>query len=1285
MGARVFRVLRIAGVALAAVVLLAVATIAWLAGTESGTRFALRRAEALLPAGFELGASSGRLADRLELAGVTMTNEGFELAVERLWLRWSPAALLSGRLDVAELGAHGVRYRARSAAAPQPAAENAEPFALPPRIALPVSVRLERASVEDVEAWTAPDAAEPLRVERVLATGVSFVDSALALEALEVESPWLSATGQASLVAIDQYPLDVALAWRARPPGYAPLSGDTTLGGSLAELAIDQRIAAPYELALRGSVRHALEAGETPTVDLALEVAPLRLREVQADLPDASVGLNARIEGALGALRIALQAEGADPEARRFTAELDALLEAQGVAIRNLAVRQPGRDGVLEGAGRVGFADEVDADLTVRWDALQWPLTGEPVVVSPRGALTVEGPPSGYTVQLDTRLEPVGAPPVDLRVAGRGDTMSAVLTLDAQERDGRLDGDIDVAWSPSVRADASLRASGFDPSPFAADWPGALDLALDAQARIDGDRIDVSLARLDAGGSLRGLPLAIDAGGRFTRAGDRYEGTIERLAAALGDTRLDVRGQFAEQAELEWRFAGEDLAALLPQAAGRLTASGRITGPIPRVTITADLAGRDLAYEAYRVASVDLRADVDSSGERVSDLVLDVRAADLAGTAVGALRLEAGGTAADHAIRVALEADPAGAELDIAGRLIDPWGASPAWQFALDDGELRYAPLAPWRLAAPATGRVDARRLVVERQCWAAADQARVCLDGRREGQGLAANIDVERFGFAYLAALLPEGFVLDGGLTATARAERAASGALEAQIDLAVAESTVAMPADGGERELVELRIEPSDLAARLDDSGAHARAALNLAYGRIDLQADALPPAADQATLAEHALDGRLEVDFPDLAFVSQFVPTVEDVRGRVGGALRLGGTLGAPAVTGALELADGSLFVRDTGITLDALTARIEGLGRDGIALAAAAMSGEGELNVDGQLSLPGDPLAARIAIDGSDFQVVDNDDARVFVSPDLVVAADAERVSITGEVRVPRAQLTPRELPPSAVAVSADQVLLSDDPQAQTAAARDLHAELRLTLGDDVHFAGFGLTSRIAGSLLVSQEPQTPTTATGEFELFDGEYRAYGQGLVIDSGRIYFAGGPITQPALDVRAVRRPREGILVGANVRGTVASPSFELVSEPSMTQQEQLSWLVLGRSLQEAPQGEGNALTQAALAMGLKGGDFLARNIGSRLGLDQVGIETGSGEAGSGSDPSEAALVVGKYLSPKLFVSYGLGLFTPESVLEMQYEISRSWRFVTQSSGDATGGDVLYTVEFGK
>jgi translocation and assembly module TamB len=132
------------------------------------------------------------------------------------------------------------------------------------------------------------------------------------------------------------------------------------------------------------------------------------------------------------------------------------------------------------------------------------------------------------------------------------------------------------------------------------------------------------------------------------------------------------------------------------------------------------------------------------------------------------------------------------------------------------------------------------------------------------------------------------------------------------------------------------------------------------------------------------------------------------------------------------------------------------------------------------------------------------------------------------------------------------------------------------------------------------------------------------------------------------------------------------------------MSQQEQLSYLVLGRSLDQAPEGESSALAQASLALGVKGGNFLAENIGGDLGVDEFTIKSGSGEAGAASDPADAALVIGKYLSPKLYLSYGIGLFNPVSVLSMQYEINRRLKLMTESSSESTGADLVYSFERG-
>ena len=169
-----------------------------------------------------------------------------------------------------------------------------------------------------------------------------------------------------------------------------------------------------------------------------------------------------------------------------------------------------------------------------------------------------------------------------------------------------------------------------------------------------------------------------------------------------------------------------------------------------------------------------------------------------------------------------------------------------------------------------------------------------------------------------------------------------------------------------------------------------------------------------------------------------------------------------------------------------------------------------------------------------------------------------------------------------------------------------------------LGDDVRIDGYGLTGRLGGAIEITEKPGEPTVATGELRVVEGVYEAYGQQLEIETGRVVFAGGPITEPGVDIRAVRRPAEGIVVGARVRGRLAAPELSLFSEPPMPQQEQLSYLVLGRPLDDASASESSAMSSAALALGLRGGNFVSERINKNLGLDSFGIET---------DPSEAAV----------------------------------------------------------
>jgi translocation and assembly module TamB len=63
------------------------------------------------------------------------------------------------------------------------------------------------------------------------------------------------------------------------------------------------------------------------------------------------------------------------------------------------------------------------------------------------------------------------------------------------------------------------------------------------------------------------------------------------------------------------------------------------------------------------------------------------------------------------------------------------------------------------------------------------------------------------------------------------------------------------------------------------------------------------------------------------------------------------------------------------------------------------------------------------------------------------------------------------------------------------------------------------------------------------------------------------------------------------------------------------------------------------------------------------------------------GSTTQDTALVIGKYLSPRLYLSYGVGLFDAANSLRLRYQLSRIWVLETES-GIEQGADLLYTLE---
>jgi translocation and assembly module TamB len=232
---------------------------------------------------------------------------------------------------------------------------------------------------------------------------------------------------------------------------------------------------------------------------------------------------------------------------------------------------------------------------------------------------------------------------------------------------------------------------------------------------------------------------------------------------------------------------------------------------------------------------------------------------------------------------------------------------------------------------------------------------------------------------------------------------------------------------------------------------------------------------------------------------------------------------------------------------------------------------------------------------------------------------------------------------------------------------------VYADIRIELGDDVRVDALGFKGRLLGALQIEESPGRTTRATGSIQVESGQYQLYGQDLQIRRGSLVYAAGPVDNPGLDLR-IGRQVDDVMVGANVSGTLREPRMDLYGEPAMPDSSVLSYLLLGKAPGESSAGEQQMMLQAALALGMNQGNKITGNLREAFALDEFGFD---------SDASgESAFFIGKYLSPRLYLRYGVGVMEAVNTLSLKYKLSEKWRVEAQSNELGSGADLLYTLE---
>jgi translocation and assembly module TamB len=1231
-------------------VLLVVGGWHFLVRTEAGAERLWSLAEAAT--GGALGAASvrGDLASGLTIDAFRFENDAVTVRVARLSARAS-VGLLPLSVTVSAASAAGIDVEPRGDAGDQGGDTDFRDVLA--RLKLPLRLVVTDLAVEDF-VLVAPGGEPGLVIDEAYLSG--RWSDVIDVERVEVTMARISVNANARL-DLDS-PFDLALYLDAESDaGFAgldvPLAVSVDAAGTLEEFALNVVSSEP-SVTVRGRV---LSLPDDPAVDLVIDVPsvtwPLQSGDPVVAVSDARVELNGRA----ASYRL-------DADARvgvRGLATLSASLEGGGDLDSFVAERISARHdgGEISGDARLAWAGapSISADLALasvnlgEWidawtggqradgtvgfdlspgrlmlrDSRVMLLDGENEI-DIDADLEIGGTPAAWTVSGRLGLGTPRFPSGQFTLSGEGDADGIVLpSLDGELLGGTLTGEAAYRWRDAGAWSASLDLAGIDTSELLTAWPAVINGSVKASGQQQ--PLAVSVEFVDIDGTLKARQL--NAAGRL--AYDENDLSADRLIVTHGGSRLRLDGSLFGEGGFNYEVRFGELGEYLDGLAGSLEASGHASLNDEQPFLRINAKSNEVAWNDIRVRDIVITDSASAGDVLVAELKTGV--ITVAGYELDGLNLAAAATRELQTVDARIDFGDATITLATSGRL-DSWSDPSAWdgqleEFELDDDDISGV------LARPANLDITKSGVDAENVCVTDAGELDLCTDVHwSTTDGLDARVTLVRLPVNLVNDFVDTRLRFDQVVSGELYWQQSREGVVNGRANIAMTAGTVL----NEERPNEPVRTDPGELRFDVED-GNLLSGVVNLplpGLGRLGGEFDVL----DVARGADSEVRGRLNIDIPDISAVDAILPLVDSASGRLEADMTLTGSAASPVIAGDLAIVNGGLTFLPIGLRLDEIEIASRLYESGEVELTGSFRAGEGRAEIVTRTDFAQTATTGiEVRVRGDNLSVIDVPDVQAVADADVGIVLDDDVLTINGRVAIPTARIRPRTIGVSRVSESNDVVIVAGElPQAETVpeetADVSIMGTLEVAFGNDVDVLLDVATASLTGSTSFTWSGDLVPIASGRYDV-SGEVLAFGQRLDITDGGLRFPNVRADNPLIRVIAVREiygNSEVKQAGVLVSGTARRPDVETFTIPFTTEERALTLL-------------------------LTGSDF--------------NYEEGVG-----------AVDFGTYIAPKIYASYGIGLFDRENVIRLRYDLARGFGITGTSGQRDSGVDLTYRFE---
>ena len=1221
----------------------------WLLDTEAGLRFVLTKAQMATYGALSVRQVHGRMHGVIILNGVHYNAAPDRaISIDTLHLRLHLWPLLHRELYVSRLNAYGVHIALPPS---QGKSVNTANLSLQP----PLTLRLEQVQLNRVQVT---QGRQSLWHARQISLAASWHHTHLTLRKFKLDSHVVQLQLSGQIVTKDHYPGQVSgnFDWQHHNNHYAGTLGIQN-DGQLAHVQLELR--APIAATLNLKVTQTRHWPWRMRLKVpAFATGHSRIRQLGATLAGRGDRQGGTLSGNL------------DINRHRFhiaalTAHLDPTYRM--LQLEHLHLTSASFTGSLDARGMLKLdKDPIRGQLDIDWTQILLPARLVAQKLMSRGHLRISGSHKHHHIQGQLAIGPPGKFSNVTFSLEHAHSNIRLHSLKIRQAQGELDlhGELDRQTIPTWQF--QVHARQFDPGQLFKDWHGALNLALDTQGKLDWQHPDIIVKLTHLGGHLRHHTLH-GQGMLHLSARKQLQGT---LRLQLGENRLRVDAMRSTDNPIHLNFNVTELHDWIPEIVGKMNGNVDVQGHWPALTGHAQLHAKGLGWQQYHVGNIQVMAHLSNLQQYGGTLTLDAQQLRFHNIDFKKIELHASGNKRQHQLRLALHNPAFAVQLALHGSRHDAH-----WQGTLTRLQVQTPPKLTWQLQQPAQMSWRQGRMRLTDTCLQAG-QAQLCAHASGQISGptqlyyrmhaLPVAMVLE------LSHLLEPSIHAEGNLNGHGELQRSTHDQFSSKVDIASPHGAI--------------RYSDAPRQVGLSYSALHLKANVTPTSSSLQLAAHLNQHGSLNAQFklsgAQKTLTGQLNTQMTELGVVGMFSHSLTHVQGRLDTQLKFHGTLARPMLTGQARLTHFSANLPDVGITLNhGMLALDSHLGKPS-QIIGRVQSGRGTLRLKGTLNTYDHAKSALLHIKAHAFNLVDTPSAQVVVSPNLALKHDASGIHVGGDIYIDEAHFNLDTLNGNGTArASSDVVIVDQSTSPISLPIPPLSATVKLHLGPRTQVIGSGLKARLGGTLTLTSKPGKQLTAQGTVSVH-GTYQRYDQIFDIESGQLLFAQSTLDNPTLNIKAARRLKPYISTYQTqqeskllLTGTAQKPRLTVFSNNGLSSPNALSYLVTGQTQLPATKTPAGIVIAAAKMIGSTIGNLLAKSIGTKVGLN---LNIAQNQALNG----DTAVTVGTYLTPKLYLSYGVSLFNPGQVATLSTRLSKHWKLELESTQSFNRASLNYRVE---